>query len=71
MYKDKQNNSESSTKKTNEEKMKMWTDNGQQTTDAKWWQKLTLTIIRMFVGEIAISTPNYKSVSSPKLTGHW
>jgi hypothetical protein len=29
-----------------EEKIKMWKVNGQQTTDAKWWQKLTLPLAR-------------------------
>ena len=29
-----------------EEKIKMWKVNGWQTTDAKWWQKLTLTLAR-------------------------
>jgi len=26
------------------EKIKMWKVNGRQTTDAKWWQKLTLPL---------------------------
>jgi hypothetical protein len=29
-----------------EEKIKMWKVNGRQTTDAKWWQKLTLPLAR-------------------------
>jgi hypothetical protein len=29
-----------------DEKIKMWKDNGRQTTDAKWWQKLTLPLAR-------------------------
>jgi hypothetical protein len=29
-----------------EEKIKMWKVNGPQTTDAKWWQKLTLPLAR-------------------------
>jgi hypothetical protein len=29
-----------------EEKVKMWKVNGRQTTDAKWWQKLTLPLVR-------------------------
>jgi hypothetical protein len=29
-----------------EEKIKMWKDNGRQTADAKWWQKLTLPLAR-------------------------
>ena len=29
-----------------EEKIKMWKVNGRQTMDAKWWQKLTLTLAR-------------------------
>ena len=29
-----------------EEKIKMWKVNGRQTTDAKWWQKLTLSLAR-------------------------
>jgi hypothetical protein len=29
-----------------EEKIKMWKANGRQTTEAKWWQKLTLPIAR-------------------------
>ena len=29
-----------------EEKIKMWKVNGRQTTDAKWWQKLTLPSAR-------------------------
>jgi hypothetical protein len=32
----------------------MWTDNGRQATDANWWQKLTLTIIRMLVEVLSI-----------------
>ena len=29
-----------------EKKIKMWKVNGRQTTDAKWWQKLTLPLAR-------------------------
>ena len=29
-----------------EEKIKMWKVNGRRTTDAKWWQKLTLPLAR-------------------------
>jgi hypothetical protein len=29
-----------------EEKIKMWKVNGRQTTDTKWWQKLTLPLAR-------------------------
>jgi hypothetical protein len=29
-----------------EEKIKMWKDNGRQTTDVKWWKKLTLPLAR-------------------------
>jgi hypothetical protein len=29
-----------------EEKIKMWKDKGRETTDAKWWQKLTLPLAR-------------------------
>jgi len=29
-----------------EEKVKMWKVNGRRTTDAKWWQKLTLSLAR-------------------------
>ena len=29
-----------------EEKIKIWKVNGRQTTDAKWWQKLTLPLAR-------------------------
>ena len=29
-----------------EEKIKMWKVNGRWTTDAKWWQKLTLPLAR-------------------------
>jgi hypothetical protein len=29
-----------------QEKIKMWKVNGRQTTDAKWWQKLTLPLAR-------------------------
>jgi hypothetical protein len=35
-----------------EEKIKMWKVNGRQTTDAKWWQKLTLPLAKWAKKEI-------------------
>ena len=39
-----------------EEKIKMWNVNGWQTTDAKWWQKLTLSLTRWAKNNINVQT---------------
>ena len=56
--------------RVSEEKIKVWKVNGRQTTDAKWWQKLTLPLARWAKNE---HTCNSYSEMSVKwlLPGSW
>jgi hypothetical protein len=44
-----------------EEKIKMWKVNGQQTTDAKWWQKLALPLARWANKKVCTEIPEKTS----------
>ena len=51
-----------------EEKIKMWKVNGRWTTDAKWWQKLTLPLARWAIkGE----NTNIIKLQKNNLFGYW
>ena len=41
-----------------EEKIKMWKVNGRESTDAKWWQKLTLSLARWANNWLALIQDN-------------
>jgi hypothetical protein len=56
-----------------EEKIKIWKVNGRQTTDAKWWQKLTLPLARwannsLWWGQYMFLLTSLLSLSRTRLT---